>query len=499
MVCCCCRGKRCAVVALLLTMNLFEAMNGTLLGLLIPVVAAEFEVSTEVAAWIQLGPSFTSSMLGPSIGMVADTIGRTGTWRVFAGVLMVSLPICGFAPDIFTLVLARTFGGMSWAGCGPAGFAIMAEGLEASKRGVVSAWQQSIAMLGASTGTALGGILISVMGWRWVFLLAMFPITAVWLLSFCILPKDDDMSRAELRTRMKTFDTKGTWLFIVCCGAVMLVINRGNDLGWTSPTVLISLGVALVSAPLLVATERRAAQPILPIALFTADPIAIKCLLLSSGTWTAYMGNFVVLPIFLQMARGFTTAEAGLFLFTRPCGGMLVSSLLSRYMGSEKARLNWVMRAGSLAMTLAFVAMYFLAHVIEDREQLRALVMAVLLLQAGGGNGVSIPAQAVLVARMPASRLASITSIMQMIGGVASMTGSVAMLSAMRAGDRVETEATSYRIVWAACAAISVLVHALTWTMPARAQHGSATEEAEGGEGADGEQDSLLRGSAEDE
>ena len=55
--CCCCRGKRCAVVALLLTMNLFEAMNGTLLGLLIPVVAAEFEVSTEVAAWIQLGPS----------------------------------------------------------------------------------------------------------------------------------------------------------------------------------------------------------------------------------------------------------------------------------------------------------------------------------------------------------------------------------------------------------------------------------------------------------
>ena len=60
------------------------------------------------------------------------------------------------------------------------------------------------------------------MGWRWVFLLAMFPITAVWLLSFCILPKDDDMSRAELRTRMKTFDTKGTILFIVCCDPAAL-------------------------------------------------------------------------------------------------------------------------------------------------------------------------------------------------------------------------------------------------------------------------------------
>jgi MFS family permease len=108
------------VVALLLTMNFVEAMNGTLLGLLIPVVAADFAVSTELAAWIQLGPAFTSAMFGPAIGMVADTIGRTGTWRVFAAVLMLSLPACGFAPDIVTLLVARTLGGMSWAGCGRA-------------------------------------------------------------------------------------------------------------------------------------------------------------------------------------------------------------------------------------------------------------------------------------------------------------------------------------------------------------------------------------------
>ena len=115
-----CRGQRGPVVALLLTMNFVEAMNGTLLGLLIPVVAADFAVSTELAAWIQLGPAFTSAMFGPAIGMVADTIGRTGTWRVFAAVLMLSLPACGFAPDIVTLLVARTLGGRSWAGCGRA-------------------------------------------------------------------------------------------------------------------------------------------------------------------------------------------------------------------------------------------------------------------------------------------------------------------------------------------------------------------------------------------
>ena len=103
-----CSGKRPAVVGLLLSMNFLEALNGTLLGLLIPVISQDFGCSTEIALWIMLGPMLTSSMLGPAIGMVADTIGRTFTWTVFAAILMLSLPACGFAPDIWTMIAART-------------------------------------------------------------------------------------------------------------------------------------------------------------------------------------------------------------------------------------------------------------------------------------------------------------------------------------------------------------------------------------------------------
>ena len=183
----CWRGKRPLVVCLLLGMNLLEAMNGTLLGLLIPIIAAEFDTTTEVAAWIQLGPSFTAAMLGPSIGMVADSMGRTTTWQVFGLVLALSLPACAFAPSIGLLLAARTFGGMSWAGCGPAGFAIMAQGLPAAKRGIVSAWQQSLGMFGGSIGTATGGVLIAVMGWRFVFLIATGPLPSGCYLAALVL------------------------------------------------------------------------------------------------------------------------------------------------------------------------------------------------------------------------------------------------------------------------------------------------------------------------
>ena len=122
----CCRSRK-MLVGLLLSMNLFEAMNGTLTGLLIPVISESFGCTTEVAAWMQLGPQFAAAMLGPPIGMVADTIGRTTVWRLFAGILMLMMPFCGFATSVYGLIIARTIGGTSWAGCGPAGFAIMAQ------------------------------------------------------------------------------------------------------------------------------------------------------------------------------------------------------------------------------------------------------------------------------------------------------------------------------------------------------------------------------------
>ena len=82
----------------------------------------------------------------------------------------------------------------------------MAQGVAPSRRGIISAWQQATGMFGGSCGTALGGILISVMGWRYVFFFSMVPATTIWLLSYPILPKDAPMSRAELMDKIRTFD-----------------------------------------------------------------------------------------------------------------------------------------------------------------------------------------------------------------------------------------------------------------------------------------------------
>ena len=202
-----------------------------------------------------------------------QTIGRTFTWRVFGALGCISQPICGFAPNVGVLIAARAFGGMTWAGCGPAGFAIMAEGLEPAKRGIVAAWQTMSGTFGGSMGTVAGGFVIAFMGWRYVFLFAMFPMAVVWLLSFCMLPEDHQVkTRGDLVAKLKSFDKLGTLLFINFSGCFLMGLNRGNDLGWQSATVLGFFAAALVTLPLLVFVERRALEPILPFSLILFGP-----------------------------------------------------------------------------------------------------------------------------------------------------------------------------------------------------------------------------------
>ena len=84
-------------------------------------------------------------------------------------------------------------------------------------------------------------------------------------------------------SKMKGFDYAGTVVFIVFAGAVLMTINRGNDLGWTSTPILTYAAVALATLPVLICVENRASHPILPFRLFRCGNCCgfwLKCFLL---------------------------------------------------------------------------------------------------------------------------------------------------------------------------------------------------------------------------
>eukprot|EP01047_Picozoa_sp_COSAG01_P017134 COSAG01_NODE_899_length_12871_cov_27.629572_9_plen_194_part_00 len=115
----------------------------------------------------------------------------------------------------------------------------------------------------------------------------------------------------------------------------LLGVNRGNSLGWGSELILTYFGVAAAVSPVLLWVEYRAARPILPIHLF-CERTKVTAMLANNLNWMGYSGSYMLLPIYMQEARGVDIGLVGVVVFVRPLVGSLVSVLLAR--GNSAAR-----------------------------------------------------------------------------------------------------------------------------------------------------------------
>ncbi len=162
------------------------------------------------------------------------------------------------------------------------------------------------ATIGASfaIGPAVGGALTSGLGWRWVFLVNV-PIGA-WCL-YVTLARVHESRESHARP----VDRAG--LVTLTGGLFLLVLGllRGNELGWSSATILAELGGAAALLAAFVAIQARGRAPMLPLGLFRSG--AFTCAQVSAFAISAsYFAIFLYATIYLQHVLGLSAIEAGL-------------------------------------------------------------------------------------------------------------------------------------------------------------------------------------------
>ena len=285
--CNCLRGRPALLWTVTLLANFCCALNGGVITLTIPTLAAEFGCSVETAAWVAFAPNFFAAMCGPSLGKAADTFGRSKAWWSGMFMFISSFVICAYSTSIEMMVVGRTLSGIAWATTGPAGFGILASTLERSQRGVASSLQTATGTLGSSIGVALGGLLMDLGSWRLIFILPILPLFSVFLLSLLVLPLDGGSSGTPRKDGRKLereeFDLAGSIVFALFIGSFLLGVNRGNDVGWGTPFVIALFVASVVLFPTLIVIERRAPNPVLPLSL-VRDRVtfaAMSCLILA--------------------------------------------------------------------------------------------------------------------------------------------------------------------------------------------------------------------------
>ncbi|PMS27536.1 MFS transporter [Paraburkholderia rhynchosiae] len=281
-----------------------QSLDTSILGTALQSISASLQVET-----LHLNLAITAYLLSlalflPASGWLAD---RFGTRRVFCSAIAIfslASALCGVATSITQIVLFRVLQGLGGAMMVPVGRLILLRSIPAAHLVAAMVWFTVPGAIGRVIGPLLGGFIVTVASWRWIFLLNIpFGVLGI-VLSLMFVPD----SRSDSVDR---FDAAGFILMAVgLVGLVCGLETVGRNLVPMSATVCVTaIGVLAFAAYAVYGGAR--VDVIIPLKLFRYK--AYRAATIGGIPLRLAVGSSpIVVPLLLQLGLGFTPIESGL-------------------------------------------------------------------------------------------------------------------------------------------------------------------------------------------
>jgi DHA2 family multidrug resistance protein len=283
-------------------------------------IAGGLAASYDEATWVVTSFLVANSVVIPISGWLADVIGRKRYYMISVALFTVASLLCGIAPSLGVLVVARVLQGIGGGGLAPVEQSMLIDTFPPRQRGLAFAAYGVVVIAGPILGPTLGGWITDNYSWHWVFLINLpIGIASLVLVSFYVDEPEAIRRRAvELRARIKkrglAIDWVGFLLVALFLGCLEVVMDRGQRDDWFSSGLItactvISAGAFLAFVP----WEMTRDDPIVKIKLFCRRNFGIASILLLM-TGMIVFGTTQFIPQFLQEVMGYTATNAGLAL-----------------------------------------------------------------------------------------------------------------------------------------------------------------------------------------
>jgi EmrB/QacA subfamily drug resistance transporter len=243
-------------------------------------------------------------LIGGSLG---DRFGRRKVYLIGIVWFALASAACGFAPSMVILIITRVLQGAGAALLTPGSLAILEASFRPADRArAIGAWS-GLGGVAIAAGPLIGGYLLAVASWRWIFFINVPIAAAVVALGARHIPESLD---PDIKGSL---DYVGALAAVAFLSGVTSAFIEAPTAGWTSPVVLAmaSLGAAGLAAFLV--RENRAATPMLPLGIFRQRQFAAA----SAVTFIVYAaltGATFLFPLVLQIASGYSPLASGLAL-----------------------------------------------------------------------------------------------------------------------------------------------------------------------------------------
>lgn len=306
------------VLASLSLAMLMSSLGTSIANVALPTLAQAFTASFQEVQWIVIAYLLAITTLIVSVGRFGDITGRRRLLLIGIFLFTVASVLCGIAPTLWLLIVARAAQGLGAAIMMALTMAFVGEAVPKTKIGSAMGLLGTMSAIGTALGPSLGGVLIAGLGWRAIFLVNLPLGILVFILAYRYLPVD----RTGPKVDNARFDNLGTLLLTLTLAAYALAmtIGRGNF----SQVNMALLLAAAFGVGLFVLTEAKATSPLIRLTMFR-DPVLTASLAMSALVSTVMMATLVVGPFYLSRALGLNAALVGIIMSIGPLAAALTS------------------------------------------------------------------------------------------------------------------------------------------------------------------------------
>src|ERR1022692_3593406 len=331
------------VFAGLMLVMLMAALDSTIVSTALPTIVGDLGGLNHIS-WVVTAYLLAQTAVTPVYGKLGDLYGRKVVLQVALVVFLIGSALCGAAQSLTELIVFRALQGLGGGGLIVGTMAAIGDVVPPRERGRYQGLFGAVFGLASVIGPLLGGFFTSNLTWRWIF----YVNIPIGVLAFLVLAATLPSRSDHVRHRV---DYEGAVLLAAALSAIVLTCTLGGTTyKWGSPVIIVLAIAAVILVGLFVRAERRAAEPVLPLRLFSNRVFSV-----TSGMGLivgfALFGSVTYLPLFLQVVNGATPTSSGLQILPL-MGGLLITSIASGQLITRTGKYKPFPIAGTAIMVI---------------------------------------------------------------------------------------------------------------------------------------------------
>ena len=406
------------VMAAVATGLFLSTIDGSIVNVALPTLEQDLESQFAVVQWVVLAYLLTVTTLMLSVGRLADMIGKKPLYTAGFVVFTIGSALCGISPSVYWLIGFRVLQATGAAMIAALGTAIITEAFPPSERGRALGIGGSMVSVGIVVGPTLGGLLISVLSWHWIFFVNLpIGIVGIYMVTrFVPAFKPKGQQRFDLAGALTLF------VSLVCLLVAMTLGQMGGFGQWQTQLLLVAWALFLL---IFIAIEIRVPQPMIDLAIFRHGLFTIN-LVTGFLSFVCIAGTTILMPFYLENVLQYDTRQVGLLLAVVPLAMGSIAPLAGA--ASDRLGTRPITVLGLLVLLVGYGAVSTLD------QQTTSIGYIARFVPVGLGMGIfQSPNNSTIMGTAPRHRLGVASGLLSLTRAMGQTVG-IALLSTLWAG-----------------------------------------------------------------